>query len=312
MHDPRFDDLAETLVSHSCSVQAGEKVLVEAWDTPAGMARALIRRIDDAGGLPLVELKSNRVHRELLRTGSETLMRAIGEVERARMEAMDAYIGIRGNPNIAELSDVPADHLQLYQRHWWVPVHREVRVPKTKWVVLRWPDPSMAQLANRSTEAFEDFYFRVCNVDYGKMHAAMQPLIGLMEATDRVRVTAPGTDVRFSIKGIPAVGCAGENNIPDGEVFTAPVRDSVEGEVLFNTPTVYQGSSHDDVYLRFEGGKIVESRSSNSDALLRTLDADAGARYLGEFAVAFNPHITEPMRDILFDEKIAGSLHITP
>ncbi|MEO1085900.1 MAG: aminopeptidase [Acidobacteriota bacterium] len=312
MLDPRFDDLAETLIAHSCSVQPGEKVLLEAWDTPPEMARALIRRIDAAGGLPFVELKSNRVHRELLRTGNEALMRSIGEVERARMEAMDAYIGIRGNPNIAELSDVPPGHIQLYQRHWWVPVHREVRVPKTKWVVLRWPDPSMAQLANQSTEAFEDFYFRVCNVDYGKMHVAMQPLIELMERTDRVRVTAPGTDVRFSIKNIPAVGCAGENNIPDGEVFTAPVRDSVEGEVLFNTPTVYQGSSHDDVYLRFERGKIVEARSSNSDALLRTLDADEGARYLGEFAVAFNPHITEPMRDILFDEKIAGSLHITP
>ncbi|MEM1179751.1 MAG: aminopeptidase [Acidobacteriota bacterium] len=312
MHDPRFDDLAETLIGHSCSLKPGEKVLVEAWDTPKAMVRALIRRIDSAGGLPFVDLKSNRIHRELLRTGNEDLMRSIGKVERARMEAMDAYIGIRGNPNIAELSDVSADQLQLYQRHWWVPVHREVRVAKTKWVVLRWPDPSMAQLANRSTEDFEDFYFRVCNVDYGQMHRAMQPLMELMESTRRVRVKAPGTDLSFSIEGIPVVGCSGECNIPDGEVFTAPVRDSVEGEVQFNTPTIYQGSSHDDVYLRFEAGKIVEAKSSNQKALEQTLDADEGARYLGEFAVAFNPHITEPMRDILFDEKIAGSLHLTP
>ena len=312
MHDPRFAELAETLVAHSCSVAKGEKVLVEAWDTPVEMVRALIRRIDRAGGLPIVELKSNRVHRDLVLAASEDQMRAIADAERYRMERVDAYIGIRGNANIAENSDVPPEKIGLYQRLWWVPVHHDVRVKQTKWVVLRWPDPSMAQLANMSTEGFEDFYFRVCNVDYARMAQAMRPLMELMEQTKDVRVVAPGTDLRFSIENIPVIGCAGENNIPDGEVFTAPVKDSVRGEIRFNTPTVYQGSSHDDVYLRFERGKIVEASSNNQSALDATLNSDEGARYLGEFAVAFNPHITRPMRDILFDEKIAGSIHLTP
>lgn len=312
MKDPRYEELADTLVAHSCAVKKGEKVLVEAWDTPTDMVRALIRRIDRAGGLPIVELKSHAVHRDLLLAASEAQMRVIADAERYRMESMDAYVGIRGKPNIAENADVPPDKIGLYQRLWWVPVHHDVRVRKTKWVVLRWPDPSMAQLANMSTEGFEDFYFRVCNVDYARMARAMRPLVELMEQTGRVRITAPGTDLRFSIEGIPVVGCAGENNVPDGEVFTAPVRDSVEGEVRFNTPTVYQGSSHDDVHLQFERGRIVKASSSNPQALAATLDSDDGARYLGEFAVAFNPHITRPMRDILFDEKIAGSLHLTP
>jgi aminopeptidase len=163
-----------------------------------------------------------------------------------------------------------------------------------------------------STAAFEDFYFRVCNLDYARMSAAMKPLAELMEATDRVRLTAPGTDLGFSIADIPAVPCDGHANIPDGEVFTAPVRDSVDGTILFNTPTLYQGVSHDDVRMTFEDGRIVDASSSDPGHLTRVLDTDPGARYVGEFSIAFHPHITRPMRDILFDEKIAGSIHFTP
>ena len=312
MHDPRIDDLADLLVGYSCDLQAGENLLIEAIDVPSELVRALIRRTDGAGGTPFVWQRSNRIVRDLLMVATEEQMTLQGQVDAALMKEMDAYIGIRGNPNVSEWSDVPADRMALYQRHSWVPVHRDIRVPKTKWVVLRWPDPSMAQLATMSTEAFEDFYFRVCTLDYAKMSRAMQPLVDLMNATDRVRLVAPGTDLRFSIRDIPAIPCDGRNNIPDGEVFTAPVRDSVEGTIHYNTPSIYHGVTYDDVRFRFDKGRIVEASASDNEALNKVLDSDDGARYIGEFAIGFNPHVTKPMKDILFDEKIAGSIHFTP
>ncbi len=312
MFDPRYDRLADLLIGYSCDLQFGEKVLIEAFDTPIPFVRSLIRRVAKSGGEPLVSLKSNVVMRDLMMVGTEEQMRAIGEVESNRMSKVAAYVGIRGNPNVSEWSDIPAAKIDLYQRLWWVPTHRDLRVNKTKWVVLRWPDPSMAQLAHQSTEAFEDFYFKVCTLDYARMADAMKPLEKLMDSTDRVHLLAPGTDLRFSIRDIPAVGCAGANNIPDGEVFTAPVRDSVEGTIQFNTVSVYHGVTHENVRFTFEKGRIVDARSSNQKALDQVLDTDEGARYIGEFAIGFNPYITEPMKDILFDEKIAGSLHFTP
>jgi aminopeptidase len=211
------------------------------------------------------------------------------------------------------MSDVPAEKQKLYEQTVWKRVHHEVRITKTRWVVLRWPSPSMAQMAEMSTEAFEDFFFNVCTLDYGKMSRAMQPLKDLMQRTDRVNLKGPGdTDLTFSIKGIPAIPCDGKVNIPDGEVFTAPVRDSVNGVIHFNAPTIYRGVTHNDIRLVFKNGKIIEATSTASEKLNEVLDADEGARYVGEFAIGFNPYCTRPMKDILFDEKIAGSIHFTP
>jgi aminopeptidase len=186
------------------------------------------------------------------------------------------------------------------------------RVNKTKWVVLRWPTSAMAQQASMSTEAFEDFYFRVCTLNYSRMRPGMKVLADLMRATDQVHIKGPGTDLHFSIKGIGAKECGGQFNIPDGEVFSCPVRDSVEGVVQYNAPTVYLGASFDNIRLVFKRGRIVEATSNNTARLNQILDSDAGARYIGEFAIGFNPYVLEPMRDILFDEKIAGSFHFTP
>ena len=205
------------------------------------------------------------------------------------------------------------DKQKLYESTVWEKVHRDVRITKTRWCVLRWPTPSMAQMAEMSTEAFEDFYFNVCTLDYAKMSRAMQPLKKLMEKTDRVRLKGPGeTDLSFSIKNIPAICCDGKVNIPDGEVFTAPVKTSVNGVIRFNCPTIYRGVTHNDVRLVFRDGKIIEASSSATDKLNEVLNTDAGARYVGEFAIGFNPYVTKPMKDILFDEKIAGSIHFTP
>ncbi|MGE5783291.1 MAG: aminopeptidase [Myxococcales bacterium] len=312
MLDPRAQKLAALLVNYSCAVQPGENVLLEASDVPDEFVAAVVRAIAEAGGRPFVLRKSVAVNRALMWFGSEEQWQLIADLERAQMEKMQCYIGARGNLNVSELSDVPTEKQKIYEKTVWQQVHHEVRVKKTRWVVLRWPNPAMAQLAEMSTEAFEDFYFDVCTLDYAKMSRAMRPLQALMQRTDRVRLIGPGTDLRFSIRDIPAVCCDGKVNIPDGEVFTAPVRDSLQGTIQFNSPTIYRGVTHHDVRLVFRDGAIVEASSSDTKALNTVLDSDAGARHVGEFAIGFNPYCVRPMKDILFDEKISGSIHLTP
>ena len=157
------------------------------------------------------------------------------------MEKMDCYIGFNAPDNASELSDVPPEKMSLYASDYSRRVHGQIRVPRTRWCVLRYPTPGFAQAAGMSTAAFEDFFFDVCTMDYARMDRAMDPLKALMDRTDRVYIAGPGTDLTFSIKGIGSVKCAGENNIPDGEIFTAPVRDSVNGTITYNTPSTQSG-----------------------------------------------------------------------
>lgn len=312
MPDPRYEKLAHVLTGHATRVQPGEFVLIETFDIPDDMTIALIRSVREHSGRPLVSIKHNRIQRELIRGSEAENLALIGDVEAYRMDRVQAYIGVRGSHNISELSDVATQDMERYEKAWLQPVHFDIRVPRTKWCVLRWPTPSMAQQAEQSTESFEDFYFDACTLDYDRMAAALEPLHARMSRTDRVQITGPGTDLSFSIKDIPVKPCTGERNIPDGECFTAPVKDSVEGTIAFNTPTLYRGTRFSDIVLTFNNGKIVEATADRSDALNAVLDTDPGARYIGEFAIGFNPHITRPMLDTLFDEKIAGSLHLTP
>jgi aminopeptidase len=308
--DPRFEKLAEGLTGFSTTLKKGERVLIDAFDVPDAMVIALIRSARARGAMPYVQIHRARVTRELALGAEEAQFNAAVEIELARMKQMNAYIALRGSENIFEAADVPSARVQLVSRIMKPVIDQ--RVNKTKWVVLRWPTSAMAQQATLSTEAFEDFYFKVCTLDYARMKPGMRALAELMQKTDRVHITGPGTDLRFSIKGIGAKECGGQFNIPDGEVFSCPVRESVEGVVQYNAPTVYLGASFDSIRLAFKKGKIVEATSNNTPKLNQILDSDPGARYIGEFALGFNPHILEPMRDILFDEKIAGSFHFTP
>ena len=310
MQDARFEKLAKVLVGYSTRLKRGEKVLIDAFDVPDEITVALVREARRRGALPFVQLHRAQVAREVAMAASEEQLTLSARLELARMKTMDAYIALRGSHNITELSDVPVEQLKLIAKK--MRAVQNHRVGKTKWVVLRWPTPAMAQLAGKSTEAFEDFFFEVCTLDYTKLLPGMRALKALMERTDAVEIKGPGTDLRFSIKNIPAVMCGGDRNIPDGEVFTAPVRDSVQGHVTFNVPTIYQGTNFDGIRLDFRDGKIVEATSNEPAKLNIILDSDPGARFIGEFSLGFNPYILEPMRDILFDEKIAGSFHFTP
>jgi aminopeptidase len=312
MRDPRNARLADVLVQHSTRLVAGEACLVEAFDVSDGLVLDLIEAIHAVGAIPLVYLRNNAVNRALMRNASERQFQLQAEVELAQMKNVQAYIGLRGTDNASELADVPAERMAMYAKLVQQPVHLDYRVNRTRWVVLRYPTPSMAQSANMSTEAFEEFFYRVCTLDYGLMSQAMVPLQRRMERTDRVRIVSPGTDLSFSIKGIGVVPCEGGRNIPDGECFTAPVRDSVNGRITYNTPSLYQGTTYQDLSFVFQNGRIVEATGDPQDRLDHVLGTDEGARYIGEFSLGFNPYILHPMKDTLFDEKIAGSLHFTP
>ena len=311
--DPRYTQLAELLVRHSTKLQKGENVLIESFDIPVEMTLALVRAARAVGGQPHVAERSARIMAELYR-GEEKNLQTWSDCDLYRMKQMQAYVGLRGGYNVSEQTIVPGDEMKRVARLYQKPVHFEQRLNHTKWCVLRWPSPSMAQLAGRSTEEFEDFYFKVCCVDYARMAAACEPLAARMRRADRVHIKGPGeTDLIFSIKGVGVVPCCGDKNIPDGECFTAPVRDSVNGVLHYNTPTVYNGQSFENVRFVFRNGRIVEASCQGDSAKLNDiLDTDEGARFIGEFAIGFNPHITHAMKDILFDEKIAGSFHFTP
>ena len=310
MTDPRYSKLAKLLVNYSTELKKGDRILLDMIDVPDKFTVELIRAVRASGATPFVETRHTRVGREQLLGITEQQAKDVRDLEMFRMKKMQAYIAIRGADNMNENADVPGDRMKLYSRV--IRPVQDYRVNQTRWCVLRWPTPSMAQAAGMSTEAFENLYFDVCTMDYAKMGRAMGPLEKLMAKTNRVRLVAPGTDLSFSIKGIGAKMCKGDRNIPDGEVFSCPVKDSVNGTIQFNTPTLYAGTKFENVRLVLKDGKIVEATANNTKRLNEILDTDAGARYIGEFSLGFNPYILSPMCDILFDEKIAGSLHFTP
>ncbi len=309
--DERIKKLAHNLIHYSCEVKPKERVMIHVFGSSAyPLARQLVKETYAAGGFPYVQWEDYSINREVMLGADEEQLQIKAALDMAQMKEMDAYIGIRASDNIAEFSDIPHAQLQLHNAMTSDVLNE--RVNNTKWVVLRYPNHSMAQLANTSLEQFEDFYFDVCNLDYAKMSRAMDALVELMNKTDKVHIVGPGTDLTFSIKDIPAIKCDGKCNIPDGEVYTAPVRDSANGVITYNTPSVFQGFTYENICFTFQNGKIIKATANNSDKLNAVLDQDEGCRYLGEFAIGVNPYILSPMKDTLFDEKIMGSIHLTP
>ena len=314
MRDQRITELARILVQHSTQVKPGENVYIEAFDLPdMQLVERLVEHVSDAGAHPFVNLRRNVITRSIILNGSESAFELASDSEADFMSKMHAYIGVRGASNTEEMCDIPSAQMKKYQEIWWHKVHLKVRVPKTKWAVLRYPTPSMAQAAQMSTTAFEDFYFKVCTCDYAGMEAAQKPLHELFTRTNKIRIVAPGTDLSFTKGDIPVVPCFGRRNIPDGEMFTAPVKDSINGTISYNTASRYQGIIFNQIKFEFRDGKIVHAEAgANTDRINEILDSDEGARYIGEFSLGLNHEVKKPMLDTLFDEKIGGSLHLTP
>ncbi|MFH1841682.1 MAG: aminopeptidase [bacterium] len=313
MFDPRISNLAEQLITYSVDLQPGEIIYLEIKGLEAlDLGRELIAAATAKGGVPFWYYNDETVSRNFIKNASPEQFEAWGKFHRPIMEKVDAYIAVRGSTNPFDLADVDAEHLKGHDKAYWDEVHIPVRLKK-KWCVLRYPNPAMAQLAERATADFADFYFQVCSLDYAKLSLAMDPLVELLEVTDQVEIVSPGTELKFSIKDIPAVKCDGHRNIPDGEVYTAPVRDSMNGVITYNTATMRAGQLFKNVRFEVENGRIAKATcDGDNDKLNEALDVDEGGRYFGEFALGVNPYVTKPMFDTLFDEKIGGSFHLTP
>ena len=303
------EELAKKLVNYSCKVQKGEKVLISYSDTSNSFIELLIEKITKAGGIPLVYRLDRRIKRRLLLNSSEEMFDYYREVVSPIMQSADAVILIGGSMNDFELSDVPAQAFSNYSKLYVEPVHFDIRCNK-KWVLLRYPTYSFAQSSRLSSEAFAEFFFNVCTLDYEALDKKMDPLKELMEKTDKVRIETPNTNLEFSIKGLPAIKCSGQCNIPDGEIYTAPVKDSVNGTIVFNTPALDNGIEFNGISLTFKDGKIIDCECNNKDKFEEILNTDEGSRYLGEIAFGLNPYCTESVHDILFDEKMSSSIHL--
>lgn len=310
MKDIRYEKLADNLINYSVKLKKGEKILIEFTGKENSLIKELVKKAYEVGGLPFVLHGDSQINSLLLKDITKEQLEIVNDNQLEMMKKMDCYISVRASDNVFEMSIVPSEKMMLYMKIM-KPTFNE-RVNNTRWCVLRYPNDSMAQLAGKPTDAFEDFYFNVCNLNYSKMSLAMDSLVNLMNNTDKVRIVGPGTDLSFSIKDIPAIKCAGEMNIPDGEVFTAPIKNSINGTIAFNAPAMSDGEAIENIKFVFADGKIIESTSSNTEKTNKKLDTDDGARYVGEFAIGVNPYILYPMKDTLFDEKIAGSIHLTP
>ena len=314
MKDKRNEILARQLLEYSTELQKGEVLYLEIKGKETlELGKEVIRLATLKGATTFWYYSDESLMRQWVKTASDDQFKKQAELHLELMKRADAYIGLRGSDNPFDMADIDMRQIDKNMTFFYKPVHLEQRVKHTRWVVLRFPNNAMAQLAETSQEAFEDFYYQVCCADYAKMSKAQDKLFALMTATDEVKIKGPGTDLTFSLKGIPCIKCDGKRNIPDGEVYTAPVRDSVNGTITYNAPSLYQGNVYTKVSFTFKDGKIIKATSdTNESKLNKILDTDEGSRYVGEFAVGVNPFILHPMKDTLFDEKIAGSIHFTP
>jgi aminopeptidase len=314
MKDKRNEVLARQLLGYSVELIKGEVLYLEikGRDT-LELGKEVIRRATELGATTFWYYNDESLIRQFVGKAADDQFQTLTDLHLPLMKRADAYIALRGSDNPFDLADIPQSQMDKQNSLFYKPVHLEERVKRTRWVVLRYPNNAMAQLAETSQENFEQFYYEVCCADYERMSKAQDKLFALMEATDQVHITGPGTDLTFSIKGIPCLKCDGKRNIPDGEVYTAPVRESANGTITYNCPSLYQGTLYTAISLTFQDGRIVKATCDGDDRKLNEiLDTDEGARYVGEFAIGVNPFILHPMRDTLFDEKIAGSFHFTP
>lgn len=304
--------LAKTITDYSIDVKANEKVLIIYYDDNAkDLVKELIRCINLKYAIPSYKRVDKQLDALLLRQNSEDIINVLINQFKFEIESFNSIIYIRSTQNEYEEKSIPMDIKNLYNS--LKRPYDYIRINERKWVILNYPTLMDAYKAKMSIDEFYNYAFDVMNVDYSNMRNKLEPLKDLMEKTDKVRMIGPNTDINFSIKGMPAIICCGNANIPDGEIYTAPIKDSVNGIITYNTPSPYRSNVYNNISLVFENGKIVSATCDGDNKLLNEIfDTDKGARYIGEFSFGVNPKILYPMGDILYDEKIKGSIHFTP
>ncbi len=309
----KIEKLTSNLLDHSVKLKKGEKVLIEMIGTDCSdLACELIKQAKQIGAIPVFNIIDYKVLKELLLNCNEEAIKEYAKYDLEKMKNVDAYIGIR-SANPKDLDGISKQSMEIYNKFYQTPVHFEERVKHTKWCILRYPNEWMANLAKMSIEEFTDFFYNVCTINYDKMEKAMEQLKQLLTNTKKVHIKGPGTDLTFSVEGIPAEKYFGTYNIPDGEVASCPTKFSSNGYITYNTETVYNGITFNNIYFELKDGKIIKAEAGDkTKELNEILDTDEGARYIGEFAFGLNPYIEKPIGDTLFDEKVKGSFHFTP
>lgn len=311
MDTKKLNTLANTIINYSLHLKENSKVLVNFTIEAVPLVEELIKEAQKVGAIMSLNMYNPKLNARLAEKNTDARLEHLKNLKQFEVETYDAFIMICSSFNDYESKNVPLD----MKRKLGAMTQEidDIRINEREWVLLNYPTDLDAYKAHMTTKDFNDFALDVMTVDYKQMSKDIAPLKELMEKTDKVRIVAPETDITFSIKGMPAIPCTGEKNIPDGELYTAPIKDSVNGVITYNTPSPYQGNVYNHVSLTFENGKIVKATcDEDNDALNEIFNTDEGARYVGEFSLGFNPKILEPMGDILYDEKILGSLHFTP
>ncbi len=307
--DPRIREHAEIIANHSVDLQEGDNVVVDAHPVAEDLVVALHEVIGDYGANPVStsQRTGKRQQRAFLRASDGEF--ETPEHELALIENTDVYIAIRASDNVTQTSDVAPEISAAYQQ-----AHRPILEERlsTRWCLTQFPAPANAQLAEMSTEAYESFVWDAINKDWEAQREHQANMVEIMDDADEIRIkSGETTDVTMSIAGNPTINDHGEHNLPGGEVFTAPVPDSVEGEVLFDMPLYHQGREITDVSLEFEGGEVVShSAAKNEDLLTEVLETDDGARRLGELGIGMNRDIDQFTYNMLFDEKMGDTVHM--
>lgn len=311
MNTEKLNKLAKTIINYSLKLKENSRVQVSFTKEATPLVEELIKEANKVKAIMILHMYDGRLNTMLTENNTDARINQLKLLREFEVENYDAFIQIRYEENDYETKDVSNEIMKKLGIE--LKKANDIRVNEREWVLLNYPSTLDAHKAGMSTEKFKEFALDVMTVDYQKMSKDIEPLKELMEKTDKVRIVSPGTDITFSIKGMPAVPCTGEKNIPDGELYSAPIKDSVNGIITYNTPSPYQGNIFNHVSLTFENGKIVKATCDEDDDKLNEIfDTDEGARYVGEFSLGFNPKILYPMGDILYDEKILGSLHFTP
>ena len=309
--DRRWKAVGEVLAGHSTGVQPGERVMIAMVETATfPLALAVYEACVKAGAYPQVQFLSETLRRSLLKYGSPQQHGWLPEIEAQGMGWADVYFGLRGASNLHQLNDVPSAALAANQDV--MGRISTLRWQNTRWCLVRVPNAALAQQAETNLETLEEMFFAACLMDYERASQQWQEQARRLRGTRQVRVCDGGeTDLRFSVAGREWRVFDGRINMPDGEIYTAPVNATLNGRIHFELPGVLSGRLVEDIRLEWRDGELVHaSAATHEDFLLRILQTDAGASRLGEFAFGLNPHVDRFCKDILIDEKIGGTIHI--
>jgi aminopeptidase len=319
--DPRVDALARILVRYSTRVGKGETCLIEGSSAAEPLVAAVYEEVLKAGGHPVLAVAFDAQPATYFRLASDAQLDWVSPLSRWAAEESDCRIAIGAETNTRQLSGVPPERQtkrQAATKDLMLTTMKRSADGSHRWVYTIFPTNAYASDAEMSLAEFEDFYFHACLADdddpltaWERQSDECKRLAGWIEGREEVRIEAPGTDLRLGIAERTFIPCFGEHNMPDGEFFTAPIEDSVEGEVSFHLPAMISGREVSGARLRFEAGKIVDATAERGEEfLVRMLDTDEGSRRLGEMGIGTNYGIHRGTRDVLLDEKIGGTIHL--